>query len=182
MDASKGEVKIRTTSSGHLDDCCFTSPLQFTSILSRQKRRSRALSPAAMVLQPGDILQNGGPGPSTTSRRETMEKVMARLEREFPDRTSGSFLMNPCQAHREGQSDPGLTGIEESLAQHEEIQNRLHTEIRAVKQEIASLVTLLKRDQDPTKMGRIQAQIGVSADLISEQVHWSSILERGTLS
>jgi hypothetical protein len=32
------------------------------------------------------IMQNGGPEPSTAMQRETMEKVMARLEREFPDR------------------------------------------------------------------------------------------------
>lgn len=37
----------------------------------------------------------------------------------------------------------------------------MHVEIRDIKQEIASLVAQLKRDQDPTKMGRIQAQIGV---------------------
>jgi hypothetical protein len=39
-----------------------------------------------MVQGNGQVVQNGGPGPSTAMQRETMEKVMARLEREFPDR------------------------------------------------------------------------------------------------
>lgn len=41
---------------------------------------------AGMVQGNGQVVQNGGPGPSTAMQRETMEKVMARLEREFPDR------------------------------------------------------------------------------------------------
>lgn len=59
-----------------------------------------------------------------------------------------------------------LIVIEESLARHKDIQDRLRIEIREIKQEIASLVAQLKRDQDPTKMGRIQAQIGVSFSLL----------------
>ena len=51
---------------------------------------------------------------------------------------------------------------EGTLEQHAKIQARLQLQIMDVKQEISRLKGELRKDQDPTKMGRIQKQIGVS--------------------
>lgn len=50
-----------------------------------------------------------------------------------------------------------------TLDQHRKIQARLQLQIMDVKQDISRLKAELKRNQDPTKMGKIQKQIGVSS-------------------
>jgi hypothetical protein len=54
-----------------------------------------------------------------------------------------------------------LSGAASSLARHQQIQARLQLEILDVKDEVARLKAELRRDQDPSKMSRIQSQIGV---------------------
>ncbi|GFZ43857.1 hypothetical protein JCM24511_01577 [Saitozyma sp. JCM 24511] len=75
---------------------------------------------------------NDHAGPSSPA--ETTERVMARLAQSFPDPSS--------------------------LARHQQIQARLQLEILDVKDEVARLKAELRRDQDPSKMSRIQSQIG----------------------
>lgn len=48
------------------------------------------------------------------------------------------------------------------MLQHKRIHARLQLEIIDIKEEIALLAEELQRDQDPSKMGKIQSQIGVS--------------------
>lgn len=54
-----------------------------------------------------------------------------------------------------------LTQSAASLARHQQIQAKIQLEILDLKDEIAKLKLELRRDQDPSKMGRIQDQIGV---------------------
>jgi hypothetical protein len=54
-------------------------------------------------------------------------------------------------------ADPPAT----TLDQHAKIQAKLQLQIMDIKAEIHRLKMELKRDQDPTKMGKIQKQIGV---------------------
>jgi hypothetical protein len=49
----------------------------------------------------------------------------------------------------------------EFLARHNQISARLQLEIMDIQDDISRLKAELRRDQDPSKMGRIQSQIGV---------------------
>ncbi|WWC70074.1 uncharacterized protein I206_104020 [Kwoniella pini CBS 10737] len=64
---------------------------------------------------------------------KTNENVMARLSNDFPDA--------------------------ESLKRHQQIHAKLQFEIMNVREEISKLKNELKRDQDPSKMSKIQTQI-----------------------
>lgn len=50
----------------------------------------------------------------------------------------------------------------DSLSRHQQINARLQLEIMDVQDEVSKLKVELRQNQDPSKMTRIQAQIGVS--------------------
>lgn len=79
---------------------------------------------------------------------------MARLSRDFADGESG----------RASQDQDELTIIAkgDSLSRHQQINARLQLEIIDVQDEVSKLKVELRQNQDPSKMTRIQAQIGVS--------------------
>jgi hypothetical protein len=92
-------------------------------------------------------------GPSTV--RQTSEQVMARLSRDFADGESG-------HASRDQDDELIFIATGDSLSRHQQINARLQLEIMDVQDEVSKLKVELRQNQDPSKMTRIQAQIGVS--------------------
>ncbi|WWC89216.1 uncharacterized protein L201_004134 [Kwoniella dendrophila CBS 6074] len=70
---------------------------------------------------------------NVTDSSRINENVMARLSKDFPDA--------------------------ESLSRHQQIHAKLQLEIMDVREEVSRLKSELKRDQDPSKMSKIQTQI-----------------------
>lgn len=112
-------------------------------------------------------MSNGMEDAGPSNHRETTDKVISRLTRDFPD---GRLPVSCIQYTILGITD----SLAESLARHGQIHARLQLEIMDIKEEIEILEGELRRDQDPGKMSRIQSQIGVSLP------HWySSRMSRG---
>lgn len=113
----------------------------------------------------GDVLHgrsngNGGttaaPEIAGIADKAISEQAMARLAQTFPDRQSPARFWS-CRVE--------LMRSAVSLARHHQIQAKIQLEIMDIKEEISKLKLELRRDQDPSKMGRIQDQIAVSRPL-----------------
>lgn len=89
----------------------------------------------------------------TTLCRIRREQNASWLESHRRSRTVSTLVGYPFEG--------GLTSAAASLARHQQIQAKIQLEILDLKDEIANLKLELRRDQDPSKMGRIQDQIGV---------------------
>lgn len=80
---------------------------------------------------------------------------MARLSRDFADGEFG-------HASRDQDDELIFIATGDSLSRHHQINARLQLEIMDVQDEVSKLKVELRQNQDPSKMTRIQAQIGVS--------------------